>query len=110
MKPKDVLRWAATTIAVLLLAGIGFCGMRGMFKLYNSTVVLTPQTGESLIVLVVASMSATIVVALSNVRTGTFQFSGLGINFKGLACQATIWVVVFVSFSVAFLAVMKCVA
>lgn len=110
MKPKDVLRWAATVISVLLLGGIGLCGIRGMFRLYDSVVVLTPHTGESLVVLVVASMIATLVVGLSNVNAGDFQFSGLGINFKGLACQATIWVAVFVSFSVAFLAVVKCLA
>jgi hypothetical protein len=38
---------------------------------------------------------------------GTFQFSGLGITFKWLTCQATLWVLVFIRFSAAFLAMMK---
>jgi hypothetical protein len=57
-----------------------------------------------------ASLVATLVVRVSNVASGRFQFSGLGMVFKGFACEATIWVVVFVSFAAAFLAVSKCVA
>ncbi len=40
-------------------------------------------------------------------QAGGVQFSGLGITFKGFACQATLSVIVFISFSGAFMASMK---
>lgn len=107
MKPKDMITWAASVTAVLLTGCIGLCGMHEMFRRTFPDEVLTPSASRALLILAVASLVSTFVVRLSKVTTGTFQFSGLGITFKGLACQATLWVLVFISFSAAFLAMMK---
>jgi hypothetical protein len=111
MNPKIVIVWALSITAVLLVACIGVCGMYGMVKLsLSSGGVLTPCVVRSLVILLVASLVATLVACSARVTAGRFQFSGLGITFKGFACQATLWVVVFISFSAAFLAFMKCLA
>jgi hypothetical protein len=109
MKPKDIITWALSITATFLAACIALCGMYGMVRLSLSPGgVLTPCAFRSLVILLVASLVATLVTCYSRVTAGRFQFSGLGITFKGVACQATLWVVVFISFSGAFLALTKC--
>lgn len=112
MKPKHLMLWAVAITSVLLVGCGGFCAMHEMLKRTHSldVILLTPRVGEALVVLVVASVISTLVVGLTKVRAGTVQFSGLGVTFQGLACHATIWVVVFATVSVAFLALIKCLA
>jgi uncharacterized membrane protein len=64
--------------------------------------VLTPGVTQALLVLLIAVFIASIVVHLSKVTAGEFQFSGLGFSFRGFACQATLWVLVFMSVTVGF--------
>jgi len=107
MKPKQVIAWAMTLTAILLLGCIVVCGVRAMFQPNFSLAgvvmsVLTPGVTQALLVLLIAVFIASIVVHLSKVTGGEFQFSGLGFTFKGFACQATLWVLVFMSVTVGF--------
>jgi hypothetical protein len=111
MKPRNLITWAGALTAIAFGACIGLCGMHEMLSMsFSPHGLLTPASLRTLLVLMLASLIATLVVCLSKVASGKFQFSGLGMDFKGFACEATIWVVVFVSFTAAYVAVLKCIA
>ena len=97
MAPKDIVAWAIAGTSAAVVSALGVWSIRQVLSSdFQLNSFIRPSVLEALFIILLAAMVATMVVLLARSPHGTFQFSGMGISFKGIVCPATLWTFVFV--------------
>jgi hypothetical protein len=107
MKPRDLLAWSVAVACAVLLAMYAYFLFMDLqyanFPRLEALLGIQSPIIQAVIIVVVASLPATLLVLLVRSTRGSLEYSVLGVRLKGPAGPILLWVIVFLSVSAVIL-------